>query len=76
MSKQAKACFVVPLWEAIAHFTRWDLGPSEAEVGSSVYGNAHSSIDVVSTNLRVRILPFLGKKGRQLLEQSFPLHTS
>jgi hypothetical protein len=38
--------------EAIAHFTRRDSGPSEAEVGSSAYGNAHSSIDV-STNLRV-----------------------
>jgi hypothetical protein len=51
MAKQAaKACFVLPLGEAIAHFSGRDLGPMEAEMGSSAYGNDHASIDV-STNL-------------------------
>jgi hypothetical protein len=70
MAKQAKASFVLPLREAVAHFTSRDLGPSEAEVGSSAYGNAHVSIDV-STKLQIGFLPFLGKKGRQFLQQSF-----
>jgi hypothetical protein len=70
MVKQAKACFVLPLWGAIAYFTCRDSRPSEAEVGSLAYGNAHASIDI-STNLRVGFLPFLGKKGRQFLQQSF-----
>lgn len=50
VAEQAKACFVLPQWEAIAHLVRRDLGPAEAEVGSSTYGNAHSSIDL-SANL-------------------------
>jgi hypothetical protein len=70
MAKQAKVCFVLPLREAIAHFSSPDLGPMEAEVGSLVYGDAHASIDV-STKLRAGFLPLLGKKGRQFLQQSF-----
>ncbi len=59
MSEEAEACFVLPLREAITHFTSRDLGPSEAEVGSSAYGNAHASTDV-ATNLQVGFFPFLG----------------
>jgi hypothetical protein len=70
MAKQAKACFVLPLWEAIAHFTHRHSKPAEAEMGSSAYGNAHASFDV-STNLQVGFLQFLGEKSRQFLQQSF-----
>jgi hypothetical protein len=44
VSKEAEASFVLPLREAIAHFARRDLRPSEAEAGGSDYSNAHSSI--------------------------------
>jgi hypothetical protein len=61
-AEHAKACFVLPQWEVIAHFAHWDLRPAKAEVGSSAYVNAHSSIDVC-TNLQVGFLPFPGEQG-------------
>ena len=70
VSEQAKASLVLPLREAVAHFARRDTRSAETEVGGSDYGNAHSSFDV-STNLRVRFLPLLGKQAGQFLEQSF-----
>jgi hypothetical protein len=60
--EQAKACFVLPKREAIAPFARRDSGPTEAEVGSSAYGDAHLSIDI-SAKLRVGFLPLLGEQG-------------
>jgi hypothetical protein len=62
VAKQAEACFILPLREAIAHFARRDSRPTETEVGGSDYGNAHSSTDV-SANLRVGFLPLLGKQA-------------
>jgi hypothetical protein len=50
MAEQAKACFVLPQREVIAHFAHWDLRPEETEVGSSAYCNVHLSIDI-SANL-------------------------
>jgi hypothetical protein len=60
--KQAKACFILPLGEVIAHFARQDLRPTETEVGGSDYGNAQSSTDI-SVNLRVGFLPLLGEQA-------------
>jgi hypothetical protein len=60
--KQAKAGFILPLREVVAHFARRDSRPAETEVGGSDYGNAHSSTEV-SANLRVGFLRLLGKQA-------------
>ncbi len=44
--KQAKAGFILPLREVVAHFARRDLRPAETEVGGSDDGDAHLSIGI------------------------------
>ncbi len=70
MSEEAEACFVLPLREAAAHFACRNSRSAEAEMGSSNYGNTHSSIDM-STDLGIGFLPFFSKQGGEFLQQSF-----
>jgi hypothetical protein len=59
---KAKAGFILPLREVVAHFACWDSRPAETEVGGSDYGNAHLSTDI-SANLSIGFLPLLGKQA-------------
>jgi hypothetical protein len=72
MVKQAKVCFVLPLWEAIAHFTHQDSRPTETEVGGSAYGNTHSSIDV-SKKPPVRVSLISWQEGQKVSSTKFSL---
>jgi hypothetical protein len=44
VSKKAETCFVLPLREAVAHFVRLNAGSTDAKMGCSDKGNAHTSI--------------------------------
>jgi hypothetical protein len=62
MSEKAGACFVLPLREAVAHFARRNARSTDAKLGCSDNGNAHTSIDIAA-DLRAGFLPLLGEHG-------------
>jgi hypothetical protein len=62
-------CFVLPsLREAVAHFSRWNIMSTDAEMSGSDNGNAHASIDIAA-NFGAGLLPLLGEHGRHFPRQ-------
>jgi hypothetical protein len=62
MSEEAETCCVLPLREAVAHFARWNTRSTDAKMGCSDNGNAHTSIDIAA-DFRAGFLPLLGEHG-------------
>jgi hypothetical protein len=62
-SKKAETCFVLPLREAVAHFARRNTRSTDAKMGCSDNGNAHTSILDIAADFRVGFLPLLGEHG-------------
>jgi hypothetical protein len=48
MSEEAETCFVLPLREAVAHFARQNTRSTDAKMGCSDNGNAHTSINIAA----------------------------
>jgi hypothetical protein len=48
VSEKAETCFVLPLREAVAHFARRNARSTDAKMGCSDNGNAHTSIDIAA----------------------------
>jgi hypothetical protein len=62
VSKKAETCFVLPLREAVAHSARQNTRSTDAKMGCSDNGNAHTSIDTAA-DFRAGFLPLLGEHG-------------
>jgi hypothetical protein len=58
VSKKAETCFVLPLREAVAHFARRNTRSTDAKMGCSDNGNAHTSVNTAA-HFRVGFLPLL-----------------
>ncbi len=63
MSEEAETGFVLPLRKAVAHFARRNARSTNAKMGCSDNGNAHTSI-YIAADFRIGFLPFLGEHGR------------
>ena len=64
---------IIPLGTmAKAMLARGDTGATETEAGASGNGKAHASSDIAADR-GVRLVPFLGKEARELLENSISL---
>jgi hypothetical protein len=62
MSEKSETCFVLPLREAVAHFTGRNTRSTDAKMGCSDNGNAHTSINIAA-DFRVGFLPLLDEHG-------------
>jgi hypothetical protein len=62
MSEKAETCFVLPLREAVVHFARRNTRSTDAKMGCSDNGNAHTSINIAA-DFGVGFLPLLGEHG-------------
>jgi hypothetical protein len=66
MSEKAETCFVLPLREAVAHFARRNTRSTDAKMGGSDNGNAHTSIDI-GADFAAGFFPLLGEQGDYFL---------
>jgi hypothetical protein len=68
MSEKAETCFVIPQREAVAHFARSNARSTDAKMGVSDNGNAHTSI-VTAACFRAGFLPLLGEHDERFPQQ-------